>query len=163
MVVKVKSLQPSQRGKGGFGSTDKRPRMDYPPTEDPVTSDPVAPSPIKPPDTTIPNISSAEMDAMANDIHTILTISDSQTPHWIIKPFEQLQHSEKMNVWALIFKCAQISESQKSMIANGPHHALNFHAGVLNCAAPMSPQSITNQLQLSMTSKHKYVRHDLKS
>ena len=70
-VVEVESLQPTQRGEDGFGSTDKRPKMNYPPTDNPVTTDPIVPDPIKPPDTTTPSISAAEMEAMTTDIHTI--------------------------------------------------------------------------------------------
>ena len=70
-VIEVDILEPTQRNHSGFGSTDKRPSMDYPPADEPVTSTPELPTPVKPPDLHKPTISAAEMEALTKDLHLV--------------------------------------------------------------------------------------------
>ena len=70
-IIEVDLLTPTQRSTNRFGSTEKRPPMDYPPADQPVTTNPEIPTPMKPPDHDTPKISAAEMDALTNYLYLV--------------------------------------------------------------------------------------------
>ena len=70
-IIEVDLLPLTQRHTQGFGSTDKKPPVDYPPADHPVTMNPEIPTPVEPPDHGKPAISAAEMDALTNDLHLV--------------------------------------------------------------------------------------------
>ena len=68
-TLEVDNLVPTSGGEQGFGSTDIRPLMNYPPDPMAPTTDPHIPTPSEPPKPCQPIVTALEKEAITADIH----------------------------------------------------------------------------------------------